>query len=201
MKKQNETLTSTYKLLKKVKKEHFWRLFLWLLGITLTVIWLGMVLATSISTGQNLILGREIQVTDINQINNYFQDKQWHITNLTNTPSLTATFRHIDKIVDLNPMCLTYSSDLAGWYICILLAPIGYMSCIYLIAFWKNMITPGAIKRTVRKALQFGYLKQQDVDYVIDEIDYNIGIKTRPEKKPEKIDIKKVLEYEKREKE
>ena len=41
-------------------------------------------------------------------------------------------------------------------------------------------ITPGAIKKTIRKALQFGYLRQRDVEYIIDEIDYNIGIKERP---------------------
>ena len=63
----------------------------------------------------------------------------------------------------------------------VLLAPIGYMSCIYIIAVIKNTITPGAIKKTIRKALQFGYLRQRDVEYIIDEIDYNIGIKERPQ--------------------
>lgn len=166
-------------LAKKIKKEHFWKLGLWIAGISLTVIWLAMVLATSISTGQRKILGEEIKVSDLTQINNYFKDSKWMIVDLNNTSTLTATFRHIDKIVDLNPMCLTYSAQYTGWYICILLAPIGYMGMIYIIAYMKNMITPGQVKKVVRKALMFGYLKQKDVEYVCDEIDYNIGIKER----------------------
>ena len=43
------------------------------------------------------------------------------------------------------------------------------------------MITPQQVKSTNRKALQFGYLRQKEVDLIIDEIDYNIGIKKRPE--------------------
>lgn len=194
-------LKNTYKenvakLAKQIKKEHFLKIGLWISGIILTLIWLAMVLATSISTGAHKILGEAITVKDLDQINNYFNDDKWVITNLTNDPTITATFRKVDKIVDLNPLCLTYTSDLTGWYICILLAPIGYMSCIYIIAYIKNMITPSAIKKTVRKALQFGYLKQKDVEYVVDEIDYNIGIKERPKTDDVKIDIKKVIQYE-----
>lgn len=194
-------LKNTYKenvakLAKQIKKEHFLKVGLWVAGITLTLIWLAMVLATSISTGENKILGETITVKDLDQINNYFADDKWIITNLVGDPTLIATFRRVDKIVDLNPLCLTYNADLTGWYICILLAPVGYMSCIYIIAYIKNMITPSAIKKTVRKALQFGYLKQKDVEYVIDEIDYNIGIKERPKTDDIKIDIKKVIQYE-----
>lgn len=182
----------------KIKKEHFLKLGLWIAGISLTVIWLAMVLATSISTGSRKILGETITVKEVEQINNYFLDDKWVITNLVSDPTLTATFRKIDKIVDLNPMCLTYTNDLAGWYICILLAPIGYMGIIYIIAYMKNMITPQAIKKTIRKALQFGYLKQKDVEYIIDEIDYNTGLKDRPNKDNITIDIKKVIEYNER---
>lgn len=194
-------LKNTYKenvakLAKQIKKEHFLKVGLWIAGITLTLIWLAMVLATSISTGAHKILGETITVKDLEQINNYFADDKWVITNLVSDPTITATFRKVDKIVDLNPLCLTYDSSLTGWYICILLAPVGYMSCIYIIAYIKNMITPSAIKKTVRKALQFGYLKQKDVEYVIDEIDYNIGIKERTKTDDIKIDIKKVIEYE-----
>lgn len=181
----------------KIKKEHFLKLGLWIAGIFLTLIWLAMVLATSISTGSQKILGETIQVKDLEQINNYFNDDKWVITNLVSSPNLTATFRKIDKIVDLNPMCLTYTNDLAGWYICILLAPIGYMGIIYIIAYMKNMITPQAIKKTIRKALQFGYLKQKDVEYIIDEIDYNTGKRERPNNNIT-IDIKKVIEYNER---
>ena len=41
------------------------------------------------------------------------------------------------------------------------------------------MITPQFIKKTVRQGLQFGYVKQADVDFITNEIDYNIGIKNR----------------------
>lgn len=64
----------------------------------------------------------------------------------------------------------------------VLLAPIGYMSCIFIIAAIKNMITPDAIKKTNRKALQFGYLTQDIVNLVCNEVDYNIGKKERPKK-------------------
>lgn len=182
MEQQNKIV----KLAKQIKKEHLFRITLWIAGISLTVIWLAFLIASSISTGMHKILGETITVKDIEQINNYFKDDKWVITNLTSDSGIVATFRHIDKVVDLNPLCLTYDSKLTGWYLLVVLAPVGYMGCIYIIAVVKNMITPQAIKRTVRKALQFNYLKQKDVDYIVDEIDYNIGIKARPEVNNEK---------------
>lgn len=165
----------------KIKKEHIFRIVLWIAGISLTVIWLAFLIASSVSAGAYRILGETITVKDIEQINNYFKDDKWVITDLVSSPTLTATFRHIDKVVDLNPLCLTYDSSLTGWYLLVVLAPVGYMGCIYIIAVVKNMITPQAVQRTVRKALQFGYLTQADVDYIINEIDYNTGLKVRPE--------------------
>lgn len=181
MEQQNKIV----KLAKQIKKEHLFRITLWIAGISLTVIWLAFLIASSISTGPLKILGKTITVKDLEQINNYFKDDKWVITNLTSDSGIVATFRHVDKIVDLNPLCLTYDSSLTGWYLLVVLAPVGYMGCIYIIAVVKNMITPQAIKKTVRKALQFNYLKQKDVDYIVDEIDYNIGIKARPEIKNE----------------
>lgn len=192
MEQQNKIV----KLAKQIKKEHLFRIALWIAGISLTVIWLAFLIASSISSGAHKILGETITVKDIEQINNYFKDDKWVITDLVNAPTLTATFRKIDKIVDLNPLCLTYDSSLTGWYLLVVLAPVGYMGCIYIIAVVKNMITPQAIKKTVRKALQFNYLKQKDVDYVINEIDYNIGIKTRPEVKNEKQEPEQTKEKE-----
>lgn len=192
MEQQNKIV----KLAKQIKKEHLFRIALWIAGISLTVIWLAFLIASSISSGAHKILGETITVKDIEQINNYFKDDKWVITDLVNASTLTATFRHIDKVVDLNPLCLTYDSSLTGWYLLVVLAPVGYMGCIYIIAVVKNMITPQAIKKTVRKALQFNYLKQKDVDYVINEIDYNIGIKTRPEVKNEKQEPEQTKEKE-----
>lgn len=169
----------------KVKKEHIFRIVLWIAGVSLTVIWLAFLIASSVSAGAHKILGETIIVKNIEQINNYFKDEKWVITDLVSSPTLTATFKHVDKVVDLNPLCLTYDSSLTGWYLLVVLAPIGYMGCIYIIAVIKNMITPQAVQRTVRKALQFGYLTQADVDYIVNEIDYNTGVKIRPEIKNE----------------
>lgn len=192
MEQQNKIV----KLAKQIKKEHLFRITLWIAGISLTVIWLAFLIASSISTGPLKILGKTITVKDLEQINNYFKDDKWVITNLTSDSGIVATFRHVDKIVDLNPLCLTYDSSLTGWYLLVVLAPVGYMGCIYIIAAVKNMITPQAIKKTVRKALQFNYLKQKDVDYIVDEIDYNIGIKARPEIKNEKQEPEQAKEKE-----
>lgn len=169
----------------KVKKEHIFRIVLWIAGVSLTVIWLAFLIASSVSAGAHKILGETIIVKNIEQINNYFKDEKWVITDLVSSPTLTATFKHVDKVVDLNPLCLTYDSSLTGWYLLVVLAPVGYMGCIYIIAVIKNMITPQAVQRTVRKALQFGYLTQADVDYIVNEIDYNTGVKIRPEIKNE----------------
>ena len=115
----------------------------------------------------------------------YLQNDNYIVSNLsineTNGVLESINFKKIIQVLDWNPLCLTYDSKLIGWYMLVLLAPIGYMSCIYIIAVIKNTITPGAIKKTIRKALQFGYLRQRDVEYIIDEIDYNIGIKERPQ--------------------
>lgn len=174
---------SVVKLAKQIKKEHFLKIGLWTAGISLTLIWLAMVLATSISTGEYKIYGDAITIQN-----------EAHFKQLVESgysPFLEnneVVMKALKEVKDYNPLCLTYSSALTGWYICILLAPIGYTSCIYIIAYIKNMITPQQIKKTVRKALQFGYLKQKDVDYVVDEIDYNIGIKERKvEKKEEEV--------------
>lgn len=112
MEQQNKIV----KLAKQIKKEHLFRITLWIAGISLTVIWLAFLIASSISTGPLKILGKTITVKDLEQINNYFKDDKWVITNLTSDSGIVATFRHVDKIVDLNPLCLTYDSSLTGWY-------------------------------------------------------------------------------------
>lgn len=172
---QNTYKESVIKLAKQIKKEHFLKTALWSVGIILTLVWFSMLIATSVSSGERLVLGEEIT----------------SLTNLDPTrkiaPSIVekedGTFRigifYVLERYDWNPLCLTYDPDLVGWFVCVILAPVGYMGIIFIIAYMKNMITPQQVKKTVRKALQFGYLKQKDVDYVIDEIDYNIGIKER----------------------
>lgn len=183
MKKENIVL-----IMKRIKKEHFIKTILWVVGIVLTLFWIAFVIATSISAGKRTILADNeiiISIANISTLQDYLQNDNYIVSNLsineTNGVLEAINFKKIIQVLDWNPLCLTYDSKLIGWYMLVLLAPIGYMSCIYIIAVIKNTITPGAIKKTIRKALQFGYLKQRDVEYVIDEIDYNIGIKERPQ--------------------
>ena len=183
MKKENIVL-----IMKRIKKEHFIKTILWVAGIVLTLFWIAFVIATSISAGKRTIVSDNeiiISIANISTLQDYLQNDNNIVSNLsineTNGVLEAINFKKIIQVLDWNPLCLTYDSKLIGWYMLVLLAPIGYMSCIYIIAVIKNTITPGAIKKTIRKALQFGYLRQRDVEYIIDEIDYNIGIKERPQ--------------------
>lgn len=182
MKKENIVL-----IMKRIKKEHFIKTILWVAGIVLTIFWIAFVIATSISAGKRTIVSDNeiiISIANISTLQDYLQNDNYIVSNLSINETTgvleTINFKKIIQVLDWNPLCLTYDSKLIGWYMLVLLAPIGYMSCIYIIAVIKNTITPGAIKKTIRKALQFGYLRQRDVEYIIDEIDYNIGIKERP---------------------
>ena len=183
MKKENIVL-----IMKRIKKEHFIKTALWVAGIVLTLFWIAFVIATSISAGKRTIVSDNeiiISIANISTLQDYLQNDNYIVSNLsineTNGVLEAINFKKIIQVLDWNPLCLTYDSKLIGWYMLVLLAPIGYMSCIYIIAVIKNTITSGAIKKTIRKALQFGYLRQRDVEYIIDEIDYNIGIKERPQ--------------------
>lgn len=182
MKKENIVL-----IMKRIKKEHFIKTILWVAGIVLTLFWIAFVIATSISAGKRTIVADNeiiISIANISTLQDYLQNDNYIVSNLSINETTgvleSINFKKIIQVLDWNPLCLTYDSKLIGWYMLVLLAPIGYMSCIYIIAVIKNTITPGAIKKTIRKALQFGYLRQRDVEYIIDEIDYNIGIKERP---------------------
>ena len=66
-----------------------------------------------------------------------------------------------------------------------LLGGSGWIAFLVYLSVVKNMITPQFIKKTMRQGLQFGYVKQTDVDFVVNEIDYNTGIKNRPIKEVE----------------
>lgn len=183
MKKENIVL-----IMKRIKKEHFIKTALWVAGIVLTLFWIAFVIATSISAGRRTIVSDNeiiISIANISTLQDYLQNDNYIVSNLSINETTgvleSINFKKIIQVLDWNPLCLTYDSKLIGWYMLVLLAPIGYMSCIYIIAVIKNTITPGAIKKTIRKALQFGYLRQRDVEYIIDEIDYNIGIKERPQ--------------------
>ena len=187
--------TEIIKLAKQIKKEHFLKLFLWTTGIALTLIWLAFMIATSISMGDmNVYKGELIQLqiqtkAGLDKAFIYIlQPDKYKPLRIYESPSgnvMFAEFREIAGKKDMNPLCLVGNPQLTGWYVALLLSPLGYLSTIFWIAYSKNMITPQKVKRTVRESLPFGYLKQKEVDMVVDEIDYNIGIKQRPETKNE----------------
>ena len=105
-----------FQLAKKIKKEHIFRLSLWIAGISLTVIWLAMILATSISTGEWRIYGEAISPQNENHFNTLVENGF--------TPFLEnqkIVMRKLQEIRDYNPLCLTYDTSLIGWYICILI--------------------------------------------------------------------------------
>ena len=185
--------TEIIKLAKQIKKEHFLKLFLWTTGIVLTLIWLAFMIATSISIGKipvykgEAIQGQIQTSQGLEKAFYYlFQPDKYKLIRVYKPDSLSgqiiiAEFREIARYRDMNPLCLVGDPQLTGWYVALLLSPVGYIGILFIIAYTKNMITPQQVKSTNRKALQFGYLRQKEVDLIIDEIDYNIGIKKRPE--------------------
>ena len=188
---KNTYSTEIVKLAKQIKKEHFLKLFLWTTGITLTLIWLAFMIATSISMGDMLVYKGELiqlQIQEKAGLDKAFiyilQPDKYKLMRIYEHQAgdvFFAEFREIAGKRDMNPLCLVGNPQLTGWYVALLLSPLGYLSTLFIIAYMKNMITPQKVKRTVREALPFGYLKQKEVDMVVDEIDYNIGIKKRPE--------------------
>ena len=188
---KNTYSTEIVKLAKQIKKEHFLKLFLWTTGIALTLIWLAFMIATSISMGDMLVYKGELiqlQIQEKAGLDKAFiyilQPDKYKLMRIYEHQAgdvFFAEFREIAGKKDMNPLCLVGNPQLTGWYVALLLSPLGYLSTLFIIAYMKNMITPQKVKRTGREALPFGYLKQKEVDMVVDEIDYNIGIKKRPE--------------------
>lgn len=187
---KNTYSTEIIKLAKQIKKEHFLKLFLWTTGITLTLIWLAFMIATSISMGSmNVYKGEliQLQIQEKAGLDKAFiyilQPDKYKLMRIYEPREgiIFAEFREIAGTKDMNPLCLVGNPQLTGWYVALLLSPLGYIAVLFIIAYSKNMITPNQVKTTNRKALQFGYLKQREVDMIVNEIDYNIGIKKRPE--------------------
>lgn len=178
---QNTYKENVIKLAKQIKKEHFLKTFLWTAGIVLTLLWLSMLIATSVSGGAKPVYNGEERSFETKEAAALYAFDLIDYTERKTVIDGKTTYyiQSVGHWLDWNPLCLTYDPNLAGWFVCVVLAPIGYLGVIFIIAYLKNMITPQQVKKTVRRALQFGYLKQKDVDYVVDEIDYNIGIKER----------------------
>lgn len=176
-------MTNIEKLALKIKKEHFIKMILWTFGIVLTILWIAMVLATSISGGEHRTYSKALVVENQESFNKLINGGYTFFVDNDNQKIMA---HKLLDIKDWNPLCLTYKPSLTGWYICVLLAPIGYLGIIFIIAVLKNMITPNKIKVVARKSLQFGYLKQNEVDFICESIDINLGIKETKYKEVEK---------------
>lgn len=167
----------------QIKKEHFIKLIFWISTVSLFVFWLAGVLATSIDDGIRIYTYGELNAATTLEdfifyakiAGNDVGDYAFFVDNGVNG------FKEILTKRANNPMLLVGSQDTMGWFMTILTAPIGFILLLWYISIQKNMITPEAIKKTVRKGLQFNYLKQKDVEYVEIEVDYNTGKKERTE--------------------
>ena len=160
-------MKSTYSngnwLAKQIKKEHFLKLFLLRTGIALTLIWLAFVIATSISMGEipiykGEIIQEQLQTTSgLEKAFIYiFQPRKYELIRVYKPESLSgeiifAEFREIARFRDMNPLCLVGDPKLTGWYVTLLLSPLGYIALLFVIAYSKNMITPNQVKTTNRK--------------------------------------------------
>lgn len=159
---------------KKIKKEHFIKLTLWISGIFVLCLWLSMVLATAINDYSTPIFEVENGKEVVYLHSQLQKDFEYSFRG-------PDTFWKIIGSKPNNPIWLMGNSEGIGWWVAIFVAPLGFLALIFLLAFQKNMITPQAIIKTVRKALTFGYLKQKDTDYIEEEVWINIGVKERKE--------------------
>lgn len=166
--------TNISKIVKQVKKEHFIKLAFQILTLTLLLFWVSMVLATSIDDYVRIYTyGTPIKLTAENL--EFYLNKIDSAVGAYKVDGLNV--KEILTMTNNNPMLLLGNKETMGWWFAILLSPIGFLGLLSYISIQKNMITPQAIKKTIRKALQFNYLKQPQVDRIVDEIDINIGIK------------------------
>ena len=131
--------TEIIKLAKQIKKEHFLKLFLWTTGIVLTLIWLAFMIGTSISMGRTTIYKGELIQEQIQEraglekaFHYILQPKRYDLIRIYKPESLSGTivfaeFREIAGHRDLNPLCLVGDPQLTGWYVALILSPLGYI--------------------------------------------------------------------------
>ena len=146
-------MKSTYSngnwLAKQIKKEHFLKLFLLRTGIALTLIWLAFVIATSISMGDIPIYKGELiqlQIQQKSELDKAFiyilQPDKYKLMRIYEPREgiMFAEFREIAGKKDMNPLCLVGNPQLTGWYVALLLSPLGYIGILFLIPYTKNII-------------------------------------------------------------
>lgn len=174
---------NTFKVLKQIKKEHFIKTILWASAITLTTIWMTFLIVSLIPIMTIQVLSEDLTILS-SATANIIKNGNYAFIQL-NTDGV-AEFKEILSTHDANPFYEYVGKDPIALMF-LIFAPVGYLGIIFIVAIQKNMITPSSIKNSVRKALQFGYLKQKDVDYIVDEVDYNIGIKERDNEQVEEV--------------
>lgn len=141
-------------LTKKIKKEHFIKISLFIISATLILAFLLLTIFASIpfsNGGLKEGTGTAIVDSDGSEV----------------VIRLEADVNALYVFNGNNGYIITWLSTigLSGW-ICFTL----YLSKV------KNMMTPQFLKKVVRQSLLFGYLKQKDVDSVIKEVDKNLGL-------------------------
>ncbi|MGL5204744.1 MAG: hypothetical protein ACRC63_00680, partial [Metamycoplasmataceae bacterium] len=157
--KLNETSTNISKLLRQVKKEHFIKLALHISTVVLLTFCLFILIfsTTSFDTG--------------------FYEEGGTIF----LPSVeTGEMVEVKAPLDANSLYVANRRHSNIFSLLAILGGSGWITFLFYLSIVKNMITPQFLKKTLRQGIAFGYTKQKDVDYMCDEIDYNIGIKERP---------------------
>lgn len=160
-----EISTNTFKLLKQVKKEHFLKLSLQISTLVLFLFLAFMIIFAITPLSTTLLKDIPKPLYEI------VLDDKGNI--------IEAILAQTIQQKDINALYVFNGNNNNIVLLLSLIGGSGWLMLLTYITIQKNMITPQAIKKTVRKALQFNYLKQKDVDYVVNEIDINIGIKKR----------------------
>lgn len=81
---------------------------------------------------------------------------------------------------DINPLYLL-NGDNPLPLLFLFFAPIGYLTTLFLVSTRFGILTPNKVRTINRKALSLGYLKQSNFDYIVEEMNINIGVKERDE--------------------
>ena len=170
-----ETLTNISNeiliLTKKIKKEHFTKLILHITTFFVIIICIFLLIfsTTPLSNGviKPILKPLYAFVENENGLDAF--------NGIKGTWNLVQEMQAVDNnglyVFNLNSNNIVSSLSILGGS--------GWIAFLIYLSIVKNMITPQFIKKTVRQGLQFGYVKQADVDFITNEIDYNIGIKNR----------------------
>ncbi len=171
-----------YNILRKLKKEHFIKIILFIIT-ALVIVFTLLLTIFAITPMSNGVLKPVLKplyafIEDINGLESFQGTKgTWTLVQEINPVD-------INWIYVFNGNNSNIISTLA------LLGGSGWIAFLILFSYLKNMATPQSIQRKVRQGITFGYLKQSMADDVCDEIDYVIGEKIRPKEETDEEDMK-----------